>query len=44
MENGKLKEEIKRRIIQDRLKQIFNKKPKAVAKILTHLIKRSKNV
>jgi len=44
MENGKLKTDIKFKIIQDRLKQIFNKKPKAVAKILTHLIKRSKSV
>jgi len=44
MENRKLKEEIKFKIIQDRLKQIFNKKPKAVAKILTHLIKRAKSV
>jgi hypothetical protein len=37
-------EEIKTQIIKDRLKKIFNKNPKAIAKILTHLIKRAKNV
>jgi hypothetical protein len=43
MKNKKI-EEIKNQIIKDRLKQIFRKKPKAIAKILTHLIKRQKNV
>ena len=38
------KEEIKTQIIKDRLKNIFSKKPKAIAKIFQHLIKRSKNV
>lgn len=38
------KEEIKTQIIKDRLTNIFAKKPKAIAKILTHLIKRSKSV
>jgi hypothetical protein len=37
-------EEIKTQIIKDRLTNIFAKKPKAIAKILTHLIKRSKSV
>jgi hypothetical protein len=37
-------EEIKTQIIKDRLKKIFNKNLKAIAKILTHLIKRAKNV
>ena len=44
MENKKLKEEIKSQIIKDRLKNIFSKKPKSIAKILIHLIKRSKVV
>jgi hypothetical protein len=38
------KEEIKTKIIKDRLKQIFSKKPKAIAKIFEHLIKRQKSV
>ena len=38
------KKEIKTKIIKDRLKQIFSKKPKAVAKIFEHLIKRGKSV
>jgi len=38
------KEEIKSRIIKDRLRNIFFKKPKSIAKIFEHLIKRSKNV
>jgi len=38
------KEEIKYQIIKDRLRNIFFKKPKSVAKIFEHLIKRSKNV
>ncbi|MEO1924245.1 flagellar M-ring protein FliF [Caminibacter sp.] len=38
------KEEIKYQIIKDRLKNVFSKKPKAIAKILEHLIKRSKRV
>jgi hypothetical protein len=37
-------EEIKTQIIKDRLKKIFSKNPKAIAKILAHLIKRQKNV
>ncbi len=37
-------EEIKSRIIKDRLRNIFAKKPKSIAKIFAHLIKRSKNV
>ncbi|WP_024787900.1 MULTISPECIES: hypothetical protein [unclassified Lebetimonas] len=37
-------EEIKKQIIKERLKNIFSKKPKAVAKILSYLIKRQKNV
>jgi len=44
MENKKLKEEIKQQIIKDRLRNIFAKKPKSIAIILTHLIKRSKSV
>ncbi|WP_456478984.1 flagellar M-ring protein FliF [Nautilia sp.] len=44
MNSEKLNEEIKYRIIKDRLRNIFFKKPKAVAKILEHLIKRSKRV
>jgi len=38
------KEEIKYQIIKDRLRNIFFKKPKSVAKIFEHLIKRSKRV
>jgi hypothetical protein len=38
------KEEIKYQIIKDRLRNIFSKKPKSIAKIFEHLIKRSKNV
>jgi len=38
------KEEMKSQIIKDRLRHIFFKKPKAVAKILEHIIKRQKNV
>jgi len=38
------KEEIKTQIIKDRLKNIFSKKPKAIAKIFEYLIKRQKNV
>ncbi|ACM93374.1 flagellar basal-body M-ring protein flif [Nautilia profundicola AmH] len=45
MKNEKLdKEEIKYQIIKDRLRNIFLKKPKSVAKIFEHLIKRSKGV
>ena len=45
MENEKLdKEEIKNRIIKDRLRNIFLKKPKSIARIFEHLIKRSKRV
>ncbi len=36
--------EIKNQIIKDRLKKIFSKNPKNIAKILAHFIKRSKNV
>jgi hypothetical protein len=42
--NSITQEEIKTQIIKDRLTHIFTKKPKAIAKILTHLIKRSKSV
>ena len=38
------KEEIRSQIIKDRLRNIFGKKPKSIAKIFEHLIKRSKNV
>ncbi|QCI28751.1 flagellar M-ring protein FliF [Caminibacter pacificus] len=38
------KEEIKSQIIKERLREIFFKKPKAVAKIFEHLIKRQKSV
>jgi hypothetical protein len=38
------KEEIKNKIIKDRLSLLFSQRPKAIAKILTHLIKRQKNV
>jgi len=38
------KEEIKYQIIKDRLRNIFLKKPKSVARIFEHLIKRSKRV
>ncbi len=38
------KEEIKNQIIKDRLKKIFSTRPKSIAKILTHIIKRQKNV
>ena len=38
------KEEIKFQIIKDRLRNLFNKNPKNIARILTHLIKRSKIV
>ena len=38
------KEEIKTQIIKDRLRKIFLKKPNSIAKILSHLIKRSKSV
>jgi hypothetical protein len=44
VESGKLKEEIKSQIIKDRLRNIFSKKPKSIAKIFEHLIKRSKSV
>jgi hypothetical protein len=37
-------EEIKYRILKDRLRNVFFKKPKSVARILEYLIKRSKNV
>ena len=37
-------EDIKREILKDRLKKIFSKRPKSVAKILTHIIKRQKSV
>jgi hypothetical protein len=38
------KEEIKYQILKDRLRQIFKKNAKSVARILTHIIKRHKNV
>jgi len=38
------KEEIKSQIIKNRLREIFLKKPKAIAKIFTHLIKRQNSV
>jgi len=38
------KEEIKNQIIKDRLRNIFEKKAKSVAKIFEYLIKRSKRV
>jgi len=38
------KEEVKYQIIKDRLRNIFFKNAKSAAKILEHLIKRSKNV
>ena len=44
VESEKLKEEIKSQIIKDRLRNIFSKNPKSIAKILIHLIKRSKVV
>jgi len=44
MKNETNKEEIKSQIIKDRLRNIFLKKPKSVAKIFEHLIKRSKRV
>ncbi|WP_459887069.1 flagellar M-ring protein FliF [Caminibacter profundus] len=44
MENGKLKKEIKYKIIKDRLRNIFAKRPKSIAKILTHIIQRQKSV
>jgi len=44
MKNKSQKEEIKSQIIKDRLRNVFSKKPKSIAKILAHLIKRSKNV
>jgi len=36
--------EIKRKILKDRLKTVFSKNPKKIAKILEYLIKRKKNV
>jgi len=44
MENRELKKELKYKIMKDRLSTIFSKKPKSIAIILTHLIKRSKSV
>jgi len=44
MKNNITKEELKRQIMKDRLRLIFKERSKAVAKILTHLIKRQKNV
>ncbi len=38
------KEEIKNKIIKDRLRQIFKERAKSVAKILTHIMKRHKSV
>jgi len=38
------KEDIKYKIIKDRLRNIFGKRPKSIAKILTHIIKRQKSV
>jgi len=38
------KEDIKYQIIKDRLRHILIKKPKAVAKIFEHMIKRQKRV
>ena len=38
------KEEIKQQILKDRLKNIFSKNPKKIAKILGYIIKRQKNV
>ena len=36
--------EIKNQIIKDRLKNLFSKNPKKIAKIFEYLIKRQKNV
>jgi len=44
MENEKLTKEIKYKIIKNRLKNIFAKRPKSIAKILTHIIQRQKGV
>jgi flagellar biosynthesis/type III secretory pathway M-ring protein FliF/YscJ len=40
----KKQEEIKYEIIKNRLKNIFSQKPKAIAKILSHILKRQKSV
>ncbi|AZV46950.1 flagellar M-ring protein FliF [Nautilia sp. PV-1] len=45
MKNEKIdKDEIKYQILKDRLRNIFLKKPKSVAKIFEHLIKRANRV
>jgi len=36
--------DIKYQILKNRLKEVFSKNPKSIAKILSFLIKRSKNV
>ncbi len=36
--------EIKNRIIKDRLRHLFSKNPKKIARVFEYLIKRSKNV
>ena len=41
--NLKSTEEIKAEIIRDRLKNLFAKNPKKIAKVFEYLIKRSKN-
>jgi len=38
------KEEIKYQILRDRLRKVFSKNAKNVARILSHLIKRHKSV
>jgi len=38
------KTEIKQKILKDRLKNVFSKNPKKIAKILAYIIKRQKNV
>jgi len=42
MKNEKL--EIKQQILKERLSKIFSKNPKKVAKVLSYLLKRHKNV
>ena len=41
--NLKSTEEIKTEIIKDRLKNLFSKNPKKIAKVFEYLIKRHKN-
>ncbi len=38
------KTEIKQKILKERLKNVFSKNPKKIARILEHIIKRQKNV